>query len=63
MDLITKSYVAVIELKADAICTGYLKNNNTRTVPHSGSGAVPMSSLLGVGQSGSWEVGKGGTVG
>ncbi len=32
-------------------------------VPHSQSGAVPMSSLLGVGQLGFWEVGKGGTTG
>jgi hypothetical protein len=32
-------------------------------VPHSKSGVVPMSSLLGVGQLGFWEVGKGGTVG
>ncbi len=32
-------------------------------VPHSESGVVPMSSLLGVGQMGFWEVGKGGTIG
>jgi hypothetical protein len=35
----------------------------SRTVPHSESGAAPMSSLLGVGQLGFWEVGKGGTIG
>ncbi len=33
------------------------------SVPHSESGVVPMSSLLGVGQLGFWEVGKGGTIG
>jgi hypothetical protein len=33
------------------------------SVPHSKSGIVPRSSLLGAGQSGFWEVGKGGTVG
>jgi hypothetical protein len=33
------------------------------TVPHSQSGAVPISSLLGVGQLGFWEIGKGGTIG
>ncbi len=32
-------------------------------VPHSESGVAPMSSLLGVGQLGFWEVGKGGIVG
>jgi hypothetical protein len=32
-------------------------------VPHGKSGIVPRSSLLGAGQLGSWEVGKGGTVG
>ncbi len=32
-------------------------------VPHSQSGAVPMSSLSGVGQLGLWEVGEGGTIG
>ncbi len=37
---------------------GYLQ-----VVPHSKSGVVPMSSLLGVGQLGFWEVGKGGTIG
>jgi hypothetical protein len=34
-----------------------------RNVPHSRSGAVPMSSLSGVGQLGFWEIGKGGTIG
>jgi hypothetical protein len=34
-----------------------------RLVPHSQSGAVPMSSLSGVGQLGLWEVGEGGIVG
>jgi hypothetical protein len=33
------------------------------TVPHSQSGAVPMSSLLGVGQLGFWEFGRGGSIG
>ena len=33
------------------------------SVPHSQSGAVPISSLLGVGQLGFWEIGKGGTIG
>ncbi len=33
------------------------------TVPHSKSGAVPMSSLSGVGQLGFWEIGKGGKIG
>ncbi len=32
-------------------------------VPHSQSGAVPMSSLSGVGQLGLWEVGEGGMIG
>jgi hypothetical protein len=32
-------------------------------VPHSQSGAVPMLSLLGVGQLGFGEIGKGGTIG
>ncbi len=32
-------------------------------VPHSQSGAVPISSLLGVGQLGFWEIGKGGKIG
>ncbi len=32
-------------------------------VPHSKSGIVPRSSLLGAGRLGIWEVGKGGTVG
>jgi hypothetical protein len=32
-------------------------------VPHSKSGIVPKSSLLGAGQLGFWEVGKGGTIG
>jgi hypothetical protein len=40
-----------------------LIKGGSRTVPHSQSGAVPMSSLLGVGQLGFWEVGKGGTIG
>jgi hypothetical protein len=35
----------------------------TLCVPHSQSGAVPISSLLGVGQLGFWEIGKGGTMG
>jgi hypothetical protein len=34
-----------------------------QTVPHSKSGIVPRSSLLGAGQLGFWEVGKGGTMG
>jgi hypothetical protein len=33
------------------------------SVPHSKSGVVPMSSLLGIGQLSFWEVGKGGTIG
>jgi hypothetical protein len=33
------------------------------TVPHSQSGAVPISSLLGVGQLGFWEFGRGGSTG
>ncbi len=33
------------------------------SVPHSQSGAVPMSSLSGVGQLGLWEVGEGGIIG
>ncbi len=33
------------------------------SVPHSKSGIVPRSSLLGAGQLGFWEVGKGGTIG
>jgi hypothetical protein len=32
-------------------------------VPRSQSGVVPISSLLGVGQLGFWEIGKGGTIG
>ncbi len=32
-------------------------------VPHSKSGIVPRSSLVGAGQLGFWEVGKGGTIG
>jgi hypothetical protein len=32
-------------------------------VPHSKSGIFPRSSLLGAGQLGFWEFGKGGTVG
>ncbi len=32
-------------------------------MPHSQSGAVPMSSLSGVGQLGLWEVGEGGITG
>jgi hypothetical protein len=32
-------------------------------VPHSKSGIVPRSSLLGAGRLGFWEVGKGGTIG
>jgi hypothetical protein len=32
-------------------------------VPRSQSGAVPISSLLGVGQLGFWEIGKGGQLG
>ncbi len=38
-------------------------NFAVETVPHSKSGMVPRSSLLGAGQLGSWEVGKGGTIG
>jgi hypothetical protein len=37
-------------------------NLNWRTVPHSKSGMVPRSSLLGAGQLGFWEIGKGGTI-
>ncbi len=33
------------------------------SVPHSESGMVPRSSLLGAGQLGFWEFGKGGTIG
>ncbi len=33
------------------------------SVPHSQSGAVPMSSLSGVGQLGLWDVGEGGITG
>jgi hypothetical protein len=33
------------------------------SVPHSQSGVVPMSSLLGVGLSGFWEFGMGGIIG
>ncbi len=32
-------------------------------VPYSKSGIVPRSSLLGAGQLGFWEFGKGGTIG
>jgi hypothetical protein len=32
-------------------------------VPYSKNGIVPRSSLLGAGQLGFWEVGKGGTIG
>ncbi len=32
-------------------------------VPHSKSGIVPRSSLVGAGQLGFWEIGKGGTIG
>jgi hypothetical protein len=45
----------------------YKKSNALRfievTVPHSKSGIVPRSSLLGAGQLGFWEIGKGGTIG
>ncbi len=41
----------------------YTLYNISVIVPHSKSGVVPMSSLLGVGQLGFWEVGKGGTIG
>jgi hypothetical protein len=37
-------------------------DTGTVLVPHSQSGAVPISSLLGVGQLGFWEIGKGGTI-
>jgi hypothetical protein len=37
--------------------------NYSLTVPYSKSGMVPRSSLLGAGQLGFWEAGKGGTVG
>jgi hypothetical protein len=40
-----------------------LSQRRVSLVPHSKSGAVPMSSLLGVGQLGFWEVEKGGTIG
>jgi hypothetical protein len=36
---------------------------HTLIVPHSQSGAVPISSLLGVGQLGFWEFGRGGSIG
>ncbi len=37
--------------------------NPISLVPHSKSGIVPRSSLLGAGRLGFWEVGKGGTIG
>jgi hypothetical protein len=40
-----------------------VKENNAAAVPYSKSGIVPRSSLLGAGQLGFWEVGKGGTIG
>jgi hypothetical protein len=43
-------------------CAGAGQNNSV-IVPHSQSGAVPMSSLSGVGQLGLWEVGEDGING
>jgi hypothetical protein len=39
------------------------KKTEVVVVPHSKSGIVPRSSLLGAGQLGFWEVGEGGTIG
>jgi hypothetical protein len=39
------------------------RSDNMLNVPHSKSGIFPRSSLLGAGQLGFWEFGKGGTVG
>jgi hypothetical protein len=44
-------------------CLNGLVLASARTVPHSQSGAVPMSSLSGVGQLGLWEMGEGGMIG
>jgi hypothetical protein len=60
------------QLVTQGIALLYIKNSTSDSstvfvgisiVPHSRSGAVPMSSLSGVGQLGFWEIGKGGTTG
>ncbi len=43
--------------------TIFIEVIDTVSVPHRKSGAVPMSSLSGVGQLGLWEVGEGGIIG
>jgi hypothetical protein len=40
-----------------------LLSESTSTVPHSGSGVAPMSSLSGVELLGFWELGMGGLIG
>jgi hypothetical protein len=55
-DALTGNVVIIVILDIPAI-------KEIRGVPHSESGVVPMSSLLGVEQLGFWEIGKGGTIG
>jgi hypothetical protein len=43
--------------------TGNVNKNSEKVVPHSESGIVPRSSLLGAGQLGFWEFGESGTIG
>jgi hypothetical protein len=51
--------IFMLEINSLQIC----HSSATIFVPHSKSGIVPRSSLLGAGQLGFWEVGKGETIG
>jgi hypothetical protein len=57
-------YVHVTDIAlVDNVSSQFKRNITSLTVPHSKSGIVPRSSLLGAGQLGFWVVGKGGTIG
>jgi hypothetical protein len=68
MDLAIVMFVMVMDVDMNMDMkmntdTDFKENFGNWIVPHSKSGIVPKSSLLGAGQLGFWEVGKGGTIG
>jgi hypothetical protein len=58
-----KTFKILILLYIDILLQKFILLFEGVIVPHSKSGIVPRLSLLGTGQLGFWEFGKGGTVG
>ncbi len=68
MAQVTASYFLVaqvgrVKVRLEEVKLAQVTASYFLVVPHSKSGIVPRSSLLGAGQVGFWEVGKGGTIG